>query len=140
MTTQTTGADTDAIVAEIEARYERAYSAASAQDLSAMFAEDAMVQTEWGPVLNGRDTIAKGLVALFASPNGAGSLHNVPVLSRAADADVIVSHGVARRQTPGSAEETFLYTRVYVRRDGAWLIFANQIACPSVHPKPEGIG
>lgn len=135
-----TAPNTDATVAAIEARYEAAYSAASASDLSAMFANDAMVQTEWGPVLDGRATIAKGLVALFASPTGAGTLRNVPVMSRAADADVIVSHGVARRQAPGSAEETFLYTRVYVRRDGQWLIFANQIARPSVHPRPDGIG
>lgn len=130
----------DATVAEIEARYERAYSAADASALSELFAEDAMVQTEWGPVLDGRERIMQGLVALFGSPAGPGALRNVPVLSRQASPDVIVSHGVARRTPAGGVEETFLYTRVYARRGEAWLLLANQIARPSNHPRPAGIG
>src|ERR1700739_4283437 len=88
----------DATVTEIEARYERAYSTASAHELALMFAEDAMVQTEWGPVLDGRAVIAQGLMALLESPQGRGRLRNSPVLSRLAAPDVIVSHGVTRRQ------------------------------------------
>ena len=60
----------DATVAEIETRYERGYSIANAYELAQIFAEDAMVQTEWGPVLDGRPMIARGLVALFESPKG----------------------------------------------------------------------
>src|SRR5271167_775479 len=93
--------DIDATVAEIEARYERAHSAANASELARLFAEDAMVQTEWGPVLDGREQIMKGLIALFGSPAGPGVLRNVPVLSRRAAADVIVSHGIASR-TPAA--------------------------------------
>ena len=32
------------------------------------------------------------------------------------------------RRPRDGAEEHFLYTRVYVRRDGRWLLAANQIA------------
>ncbi len=130
----------EATVLGIEARYEHAYSAADAQELGRMFAEDAMVQTEWGPVLDGRTSIEDGLVALFASPGGHGKLRNSPVLSRMANPEVIVSHGITLRKAPGRGEESFLYTRVYVHRQGDWLIFANQIARPSSHPKPGGIG
>ncbi len=105
-----------------------------------MFADDATVQTGWGPVLDGRPVIERGLVALFASPKGQGILRNTPVLSRLANPDVIVSHGITTRTGPDQKDETFLYTRVYVRRAGEWLIFANQIARASTHPKPEGIG
>ena len=129
----------DATVAEIETRYERAYSIANAYELAQIFAEDAMVQTEWGPVLDGRPMIARGLVALFESPKGKGRLRNSPVLSRLAAPDVIVSLGVTRRQASQEVE-TFLYTRVYVQRAGKWLILANQIARPSSHSRPDGIG
>jgi uncharacterized protein (TIGR02246 family) len=130
----------DAIVAEIEARYDRAYSSADAHELALIFAEDATVQTEWGPVLDGRPVIERGLVALFGSTGGQGKLRNTPVLSRLADSDVIVSHGTARREAAEQVEEAFLYTRVYVRRAGEWLILANHIARPSSHPKPDGVG
>jgi uncharacterized protein (TIGR02246 family) len=135
-----TTTDIDATVAEIEARYEHAYSAANASELARLFAEDAMVQTEWGPVLDGRERMVQGLVALFRSPGGPGALRNVPVLSRRAAANVIVSHGIASRTPTGGTEETFLSTRVYVQRDGTWLLLANQIARPSNHPRPLGIG
>ena len=94
----------------------------------------------WGPVLDGRPTIARGLVALFESPKGKGRLRNSPVLSRLAAPDAIVSLGVTRRQVSQEVEETFLYTRVYVQRAGKWLILANQIAGPSSHSRPDGIG
>jgi hypothetical protein len=99
-----------------------------------------MVQTEWGPVLDGRERIMQGLVALFGSPAGPGVLRNLPIPSRRAAANVIVSHGIASRTPGGGTEETFLYTRVYVQRDGTWLLLANQIARPSNRPKPDGIG
>jgi len=135
-----TNTDIDATVAEIELQYERAYSAANTSELARLFAEDATVQTEWGPVLDGRERIVQGLVGLFRSPAGPGVLRNVPVLSRRAAANVIVSHGVASRTPAGGTEETFLYTRVYVQREGTWFLLANQIARPSSHPKPPGIG
>jgi hypothetical protein len=84
--------------------------------------------------------IARGLVALFESPKGKGRLRNSPVLSRLAAPDAIVSLGVTRRQASQEVEETFLYTRVYVKRAGKWLILANQIARPSSHSRPDGIG
>jgi uncharacterized protein (TIGR02246 family) len=130
----------DATVAEIETRYERAYSIANAYELAQIFAEDAMVQTEWGPVLDGRLMIVRGLVSLFESPKGKGTLRNSPVRSRLAAPDVIVSLGVTRRQVSQEVEEIFLYTRVYVQRAGEWLILANQIAHPSSHSRPDGIG
>jgi uncharacterized protein (TIGR02246 family) len=130
----------ETIVAEVEAACATAYTEADPSALAALFAEDASVQTEWGPVLRNRDEIMDGLVALFASRHTPDELTNHPVLSHWVSEDVIVSHGTAERRSPGYWSEVFLYTRLYVLRDGAWLIAANQIARPSSHTKPQGIG
>jgi hypothetical protein len=93
-----------------------------------------------GPILDGRKEITDGLVALFAAKPVPDALANVPLLSRRLTADVIVSHGKALRRPPGGPEEQFLYTRVYVNDGGTWLLAANQIARPSEHERPSGIG
>ena len=131
---------TDAIVAGVETGYAQAYSAADPQRLGAIFTPQATVQTEWGPILDGRAEITDGLVALFASKPVPDALVNVPLLSRQLTADVIVSHGKALRRASGGSEEQFLYTRVYVNNRGTWLLAANQIARPSEHPRPRGVG
>ena len=131
---------TDAIVAGVETAYAQAYSAADPQRLGAIFTPEATVQTEWGPILDGRVEITDGLEALFASKPVPDALVNVPLLSRQITADVIVSHGKALRHAPGRPEERFLYTRVYVNHRGAWLLAANQIARPSEHARPSGVG
>lgn len=84
--------------------------------------------------------IKDGLVALFAAKPVPDALVNVPLLSRQLTPDVIVSHGKALRRPPGGPEEQFLYTRVYVHDGGTWLLAANQIARPSEHVRPSGIG
>ena len=131
---------TDAAVARVEAAYAAAYSAADPQRLGAIFTPNATVQTEWGPILDGRAEITHGLVALFASKSIPDALVNVPLLSRHITADVIVSHGKALRHAPDEPEEQFLYTRIYVNNGGAWLLAANQIARPSEHARPSGVG
>ena len=108
--------------------------------MGAIFTPEATVQTEWGPILDGRKEITDGLVALFAAKPVPDALVNVPLLSRRLTADVIVSHGKALRRPPGGPEEQFLYTRVYVNDGGTWLLAANQIARPSEHERPSGIG
>jgi uncharacterized protein (TIGR02246 family) len=132
--------DPDAIVAAVEAAYSSAYSDADPKRLTALFAEDATVQTEWGPVLSGRDEATRGLIALFAASATPDSLENQPVLSRQVSPHVIVSHGTASRKPVDRPVEQFLYTRVYVERDGQWVIAAIHMARPSEHPRPDGIG
>ena len=131
---------TNATVARVEAAYAEAYSDADPHRLGAIFTPEATVQTEWGPILDGRGEITDGLVALFASKPLPDALVNVPLLSRQITADVIVSHGKALRRAPGEPEEQFLYTRVYVNNRGTWLLAANQIARPSEHARPRGVG
>ena len=131
---------TDAIVARIETAYAQGYSAADPQRLGAIFTAGATVQTEWGPILDGRREITDGLVALFASKPVPDALVNVPLVSRQLTADVIVSHGKALRRPPGGPEEEFLYTRIYVNDGSRWLLAANQIARPSEHARPSGVG
>ena len=131
---------TDAIVAGVETAYAQAYSAADPQRLGAIFTPQATVQTEWGPILDGRREITDGLMALFASKPIPDALVNVPLLSRQLAADVIVSHGQALRRPPSGPEERFLYTRVYVNHGDVWLLAANQIARPSEHARPSGVG
>ena len=130
----------DAIVAQVEAAYAAAYTAADPQRLGAIFAPGATVATEWGPILDGRKEITDGLVALFAAKPVPDALVNVPLLSRQLTPDVIVSHGKALRRPPGGPEEEFLYTRVYVKDGGGWLLAANQIARPSEYARPAGVG
>ena len=130
----------DATVARVETAYAQAYSAADAQRLGAIFTAEATVQTEWGPILDGRREITNGLVALFAAKPVPDALVNVPVLSRQLTTDVIVSHGKALRRASGGSEEQFLYTRVYINDGDAWLLAANQIARPSEHVRPTGVG
>ena len=90
----------DAIVTGVEAAYAQAYSAADPERLGAIFTPDATVQTEWGPILDGRVEITDGLEALFASKPVPDALVNVPLVSRQITADVIVSHGKALRRAP----------------------------------------
>jgi hypothetical protein len=61
------------------------------------------------------------------------------VLSRQVSPHVIVSHGTASRKPVDRPVEQFLYTRVYVERDGQWVIAAIHMARPSEHPRPDGI-
>ena len=131
---------TEAIVAQVETAYAQAYSAADPQRLGAIFTPEATVQTEWGPILDGRVEITDGLEALFASKPLPDALVNEPLLSRQITADVIVSHGKALRRASGGSEEQFLYTRVYIKDGDAWLLAANQIARPSEHVRPSGVG
>jgi ketosteroid isomerase-like protein len=75
---------TDAIVAQVEAAYAAAYSAADPYRLGAIFAPKATVQTEWGPILDGRGEIRNGLVALFAAkpvPDALSTCHSCPASS-----------------------------------------------------------
>ncbi len=129
----------DDLVMALEETYSRAYSAADAAGLSELFAVDAMVQTQWGPILLGRDKIMEGLVALFKSKSIPDELKNIPVVNKLVSPGVIVSFGQAIRKTPGKQDELFLYTRVYTLREGRWLLSANQIATPSDRAKPAGI-
>jgi uncharacterized protein (TIGR02246 family) len=131
---------TDATVARVEAAYAAAYTAADPNRLGAIFTPEATVQTEWGPILDGRREITDGLVALFAAKPVPDAITNMPVLSRQLTADVILSHGRALRRPPGGPGEQFLYTRVYVNQGGTWLLAANQIARPSEHVRPSGVG
>ena len=130
----------DEIVKKLEENYSNAYSAADPVRLSSLFAADAMVQTQWGPVLLGREEIMKGLVALFRSKTTPDELKNIPIVNKQVSMDVIVSFGQAIRKTTGAQDEKFLYTRVYVFQDERWLLSANQIATPSDRVKPAGIG
>jgi uncharacterized protein (TIGR02246 family) len=130
----------DQIVARVDAAYSEAYSAADPARLGNMFAEDATVQTEWGPILSGRDAITRGLVALFADQVTPNVLVSTPLQSREVAAGIIVSHGTAVRNAPSGPEHRFLYTRVYVQRDGDWFLGANHSSRPNEHNRPSGIG
>jgi len=131
--------DAAGIVTAVEAAYADAYSSASPERLSALFAPDATVQTEWGPVLRNRSEIMHGLVALFAAAASPDALTNTPVFSHHISPGVIVSHGTATRVPVGGSPERFLYTRVYAHRDDGWVIAANHIARASTHAAPDGI-
>jgi uncharacterized protein (TIGR02246 family) len=126
------------LVGAIEAEYAAAFELRDAGAMTALFTEDATIQTEWGAVLKGREVIAKAFATTLENALGGEIVQNEPVVSSAVSDATIVTHGVMFRVFPGGALERFFYTRVLVRQKGGWRIAATQIARPSTVPKPPG--
>ena len=129
--------DAAAIVRRFEDEYAAAFNRRDAGALAALFTEDATVVSEWGDMVKGRAAFSRGVARAFERITGAMTLENTPAHSAMIAEDVIVSHGISRRVGPGDAEVRLAYTRVLVRRDGEWLLAANQVAEPSAQPDPR---
>lgn len=136
-TTTLTAADAAAVVREFEDAYTAAFNNRDARALAALFLEDATVVTEWGDVVPDRAAFERGLARVFAVVPGELRLENTPTHAKAVADDVIVSHGTARRfDAAGSRGDPIVYTRVLVRRDGAWRLAANHVSEPTARPHP----
>lgn len=130
--------DIDSIVRALEDEYAAAFTRRDAVALSSLFSSDATVLTEWGDVLYGRAQLEAALARAFPRMPATSRLVNTPICSRAANEDVIVSHGTSWKSGgPGSPEETLFYTRVYVWRNGVWQLTATQVAPASSLSDPR---
>jgi hypothetical protein len=101
-----------------------------------LLTEDATLQNEWGDVVQGRTNIEATLTRLMASLPAGAKLEDMPLVSHAVAADVIVSQGTSQRISPNVAPAQMFFTRVLVRQSGQWRLAATQIARPSAMPKP----
>ena len=125
-----------AIVREFEERYAAAFNRRDVGAFVELFAEDATVVTEWGDVVEGRATFARGLERAFAALPGEVRIENTPSHAAALTADVIVSHGTSLKSN-GAGRERLTYTRVLVRRGGRWLLAATHVSEPSGRADPR---
>jgi uncharacterized protein (TIGR02246 family) len=126
------------IVRAFEDDYATAFNRRDANALAALFEENATIVTEFGDVVQGRATFARGLARAFERMTGAIALENTPSHAKAITGDVIVSHGTSRRRGASfSADDRLTFTRVLVRRNGTWLLAANHVSEPSSRPDPR---
>ena len=114
-------ADEAAIRATAEA-YTKAYNAADAKALAALWTADAEYVDELGHELRGRDTIARHLAGTLAAHPGT-TLEVAITSIRPLSSDVAVENGTSRaKPAQGKAAGPVKYTAVHVKRDGKWLM------------------
>jgi uncharacterized protein (TIGR02246 family) len=133
--------DPTRIAGEFETGYAAAFNRRDAEALAALFIEDATVVTEWGDVVEGRDTFARGLASAFERVPRALTLENSTTHAVFVADGVIVSHGRSHRHDGTTGKTDHLtFTRVLVRRGEAWRLAANHVSEPSRRADPRGSG
>lgn len=96
--------------------YVAAFNKGDAQELSALYAEDAQYTTDDGTLIAGRDEILKGLKEFFAKNKGAKLSVQIDS-ARLLTPDVLVEKGVAT-----ISDDSSRYLCTYVKKGNAWLI------------------
>lgn len=127
------------IAREFEDAYAAAFNRRDAHALAGLFVEDATIVTEWGDIVEGRDTFDRGLATAFARVPRSLTLENALSHARLVADGVIVSHGTSHRSdTTTWTADHLTFTRVLVRRDDAWRLAANHVSEPSRRADPRG--
>src|SRR5262245_10236497 len=103
------------------AEFVRAFNAADAPGVAALFAADARLTGTHGNVLEGRAAIEQDFAETFRAQPGL-TIEVVPESVRLVGPDSAVEEGVAK-VTPkeGGNPEVSRYSAVHVKRDGKWL-------------------
>jgi uncharacterized protein (TIGR02246 family) len=99
----------------------RDYNRGDSKALAALFTEDAEVVEADGPRYRGRDLIEKGLADTFAASKGAKIAFEIEAI-RFPNPDVAEEEGRSVVTPEKGAPVSRLYTVLYVKRDGHWLI------------------
>ena len=127
------------IARQFEDAYAAAFNQRDAHALAALFVEDATIVTEWGDVVEGRDTFDRGLASAFDRVPRSLMLENAPSHARLVAEGVIVSHGKSHRSdTTTWTADHLTFTRVLVRRGDGWRLAANHVSEPSRRADPRG--
>ena len=127
------------IAVDFENAYAEAFNRRDAKALAALFVEDATIVTEWGDVVVGRDTFARGLAEAFARVPASLTLENAPTHARLVADGEMVTHGTSNRSdTTTWTADHLTFTRVLVWRDGAWRLAASHVSEPSRRGDPRG--
>jgi uncharacterized protein (TIGR02246 family) len=102
--------------------YEKAFAAADAKALAALFAPDAELVDERSRTFKGRDEIEREFATIFADQAGATVAIDIAAV-KFISPDVAIETGLARGQSKTeSAGPGVKYTAVHVKRDGKWLL------------------
>jgi uncharacterized protein (TIGR02246 family) len=113
--------DETAIRASAEA-YTKAYDAADAKALSALWTADAEYVDELGHEFHGRDAIVRELSSTWSEHPGTKLEVSISSLRQLAP-DVVLETGTSRaRPSGGNPTAGVKYTAVHVKRDGKWLV------------------
>jgi uncharacterized protein (TIGR02246 family) len=119
------GADHSADEATIRANiaaFEKAYNAADAKAVAALFAPDGQIEDKDGDVAEGRDAIAKTFADLFAeSPSKRIEIFVESI--RFIGSDLAVEVGSTKETASGTEPPEYdRYTVLHVRREGKWMM------------------
>ena len=112
-------ADENAIRA-IAATFTRAFGAADAKAIAAMFTEDGELIDEVGERMQGRAAVEQFYTSLFQSRPGAAIEITIDTL-RFLSPDVAKEEGHTRVKSAGEPETLRRYTVFYVKKDDRWL-------------------
>ena len=97
----------------------KAFNAADAKLVGALWADDAEYTDESRQTFLGRDAIAKQYAALFEERPGATIALTIESIRFPAP-DVAIEKGIARVKFPAGGETASRYSVVHVKRDGRW--------------------
>jgi uncharacterized protein (TIGR02246 family) len=120
-------ADEKAIRATADA-FVKAFNAADAKAVGALWAPDAEYTDESGESIQGRDAIENEYVDLFKQAPGAMMTVNIESL-RFLGPELAIEKGIARVKSPGGLGDTAArYTVVHAKRDGKWIMILGRDA------------
>jgi uncharacterized protein (TIGR02246 family) len=118
-------ADASAIRATAD-DFVKAFNAADAQAVGALWATDAEYTDESGQSLHGRAAIEKEYAGLFKEHRGATMTVTIESI-RFLGADIAVEKGIAKVKLPGAnAPVGARYTVVHARRDNKWIMVVGR--------------
>ena len=127
------GRDEKAVRAVDEA-FVRDYNKGDSKALAALFTEDAEVVEADGDRYRGRDLVEQGFADTFAADKGAKIAFEVGAI-RFLNPDAAQEEGRSLVTPVKGAPVSRLYTVLYVKRDGRWLISSvREEADPTVRP------
>ena len=130
--------DPTLIARKFEDAYTAAFNRRDSLALAALFVEDATIVTEWGDVVVGRDTFARGLETAFERVPRSLTLENAPSHARLVADGVVVIHGTSHRSdTTTGTTDHLTFTRVLVRRGDGWRLAANHVSESSTRADPR---
>ena len=115
-----------AAIEAVVAEFVRAFDAGDAAAVAALFTEDARIETEGSPAIQGREAIGRRFAERFAESPGQSIVVKTDSV-RLLGPDAALEEGSAAITTPsdspGEPAEVarYKYTAAYVRRDGRWL-------------------
>jgi len=108
-------------IRDFEVEFVREYNQGDSKAVAAHFTEDAEVVDIDGEHYQGRDVIAQGFAGLFAQNKGAKIALEIFTI-RSLSPDVAQEEGRSVVTPIEGAPHSRLYTVVYVKRDGRWLV------------------